>query len=74
MNEDLINGEKEINILFSDIKALIINSRNRVYATVNTEMLNLYWNIGKAIMEIQQGNERASYGETVLEKLSQKLK
>ena len=44
-----------------------------MYATVNTEMLNLYWNIGKAIMEIQQGDERASYGETVLEKLSQKL-
>lgn len=43
------------------------------YATVNTEMLSLYWNIGKAIMEIQQGDERASYGETVLEKLSQKL-
>ena len=52
---------------------LVINSRNRVYTTVNTEMLNLYWNIGKAIMEIQQGDERASYGETVLEKLSQKL-
>lgn len=33
-------------------------------------MLNLYWNIGKAIMEIQQGDERASYGDAVLEKLS----
>jgi len=73
MNNDLINDEKEINILFTDIKELIINSRNRVYATVNTEMLNLYWSIGKVIMEIQQGNERASYGETVLEKLSEKL-
>lgn len=51
----------------------MINSRNRVYTTVNIEMLNLYWNIGKAIMEIQQGDERASYGETILEKLSQKL-
>lgn len=30
-------------------------------------MLNLYWNIGKAIMEIQQGDERASYGDAVLE-------
>lgn len=40
---------------------------NRVYATVNTEMLNLYWNIGKAIMEIQQGDERASYGKTITE-------
>ena len=36
-------------------------------------MLNLYWNIGKVIMEIQQGDERASYGEAVLEKLSQRL-
>ena len=52
---------------------MIINSRNRVYTTVNTEMLNLYWNIGKAIMEIQQGDERATYGDAVLEKLSEKL-
>ena len=73
MNNKLINNDYEINNIFDNIKELVINSRNRVYATVNTEMLNLYWNIGKAIMEIQQGDERASYGETVLEKLSQKL-
>jgi len=73
LNNELINNDYEINNIFDNIKELVINSRNRVYATVNTEMLNLYWNIGKAIMEIQQGNERASYGETVLEKLSQKL-
>ena len=36
-------------------------------------MLNLYWNIGKIIMEIQQGDERATYGDAVLEKLSNKL-
>lgn len=36
-------------------------------------MLSLYWNIGKAIMEIQQGDERASYGDAVLDRLSQKL-
>ena len=73
MNKNLIEDEKEINSLFTDIKELIISCRNKVYTTVNTEMLNLYWNIGKAIMEIQQGDERASYGETVLEKLSEKL-
>ena len=73
MNNNLINSDNEINNIFDNIKELVIDSRNRVYATVNTEMLNLYWNIGKAIMEIQQGDERASYGETVLEKLSQKL-
>lgn len=72
MNNELINNN-EINNMFDNIKELIINSRNKVYQTVNTEMLGLYWNIGKAIMEIQQGDERAPYGETVLEKLSQKL-
>ena len=61
------------NNIFDNVKELVISSTNRVYTTINTEMLNLYWNIGKAIMEIQQGNERASYGETVLEKLSHKL-
>ena len=65
--------DKSIKPIFEEIKELINNSRNKVYTTVNTEMLNLYWNIGKIIMEIQQGKERASYGNTVLEKLSEKL-
>lgn len=72
MNNKLINNN-EINHIFDNIKELVINSRNKVYQTVNTEMLNLYWNIGKAIMEIQQGDKRASYGDALLEKLSQKL-
>lgn len=65
--------DNEINHIFDDIKQLVINSRDKVYQTVNTEMLRLYWNIGKVIMEIQQGDERASYGNAVLEKLSEKL-
>ena len=73
MSNELINHDNEINNIFDNIKDLVINSRNKVYQTVNTEMLNLYWNIGKAIMEIQQGDERASYGDAVLEKLSQRL-
>lgn len=72
MNNKLINNN-EINNIFDNIKELVISSRNQVYQTVNTEMLNLYWNIGKAIMEIQQGDKRASYGDALLEKLSQKL-
>ncbi len=73
MNNELIYKDNEVNNIFNNIKDLVINSRNKVYHTVNTEMLNLYWNIGKVIMEIQQGEERASYGDTVLDKLSKKL-
>ena len=73
MNNELIKNDNEINNIFDNIKELVFSSRNKVYSAVNTEMLKLYWNIGKAIMEIQQGDERASYGDAVLEKLSQKL-
>ena len=72
MKNDLINIEN-IDEVFANIKSLINESRNKIYSVVNVEMLKLYWNIGKIIMEIQQGNERATYGETVLEKLSEKL-
>lgn len=41
----LIN--EKINPIFEEIRDLINSSRNKVYHTVNTEMLNLYWNIGK---------------------------
>ena len=63
MSNEIINNDNEINNIFDNIKDLVINSRNKVYQTVNTEMLNLYWNI----------DERASYGDAVLERLSQKL-
>lgn len=42
MNNNLINNN-EINNIFNAIKQLVINSKNKVYSAVNTEMLNLYW-------------------------------
>ena len=40
----------EVNDRFIEIKDLVINSRNRIYTTVNVEMLMLYWNIVKIIL------------------------
>ena len=59
-NKLIDNNNYNIDSLFDNIKDMVINSRNRVYSAVNTEMLDLYWNIGKTIMEIQQGDERAT--------------
>lgn len=72
MTTELIE-ETEINNIYANIKELVINARNKVYTTVNVEMLNLYWNIGKIIMDIQKGDKRASYGDAILDKLSKKL-
>ena len=72
MKNEVIN-ENEINSLYSNIKELIEQSRNRVYKTVNTEMIKLYWNIGRMIVEKQEGNKRAKYGDFLIEKISKKL-
>ena len=73
MNSKLIKDNIQFNTIFNNIKELVVNNRNKVYTTVNIEMLKLYWNIGKIIMEIQQGDERVKYGDSILEKLSEKL-
>lgn len=55
MNLETAN-DTEISKLYVDIKELVEQSRNRVYKTVNLEMINLYWNIGKMIVQRQNGN------------------
>ena len=72
MKKEIIN-ETEIDNLYSNIKTLIEESRNRVYKTVNTEMVNLYWNIGKMIVEKQGGETRAKYGDLLVEGISKRL-
>lgn len=73
MKNEIIIGDNETNELFIKIKKLIEQSRNRVYKTVNIEMINLYWNIGKIIFEKQDRNSRAKYGDLLIEGISRRL-
>lgn len=73
MDNRLLDENIKFNPIFIEIRDLVINSRNKVYTTVNTEMLNLYWNIGRIIMNIQGGERRAAYGKTILEEISKQL-
>ena len=55
MSNELIKSDNEINNIFDNIKDLVINSRNKVYQTVNTEKVyinsiiieNKTWNYEK---------------------------
>lgn len=73
MKNEITMIDNETIKLFDNIKYLIEQSRNRVYKAVNTEMINLYWNIGKMIVEKQEGNCRAKYGDYLIENLSNQL-
>lgn len=69
---DIVNQERE-NTLLSGIKEILNDARKRTYATANHEMVLAYWNIGKLIVQIQGGAERASYGDGLLKRISRKL-
>ena len=73
MNEITAIKDDAINKLYDDIKCLIDQSKNKIYKTVKTEMINLYWNIRKIIVEKQKGQNRAKYGDYLIENLSNQL-
>lgn len=57
------------NLFYNEIK-ILINARNKVYRTTNFAMIEAYWNIGKRIVEEQNGEKTAQYGNGLLEELS----
>lgn len=62
------------NTLIKDLHALVEASRDSAYKAVNSVMLDMYWNIGKRIVEEEQkGDQRAEYGKKLLKTLSDDL-
>ncbi|QOG11982.1 PDDEXK nuclease domain-containing protein [Arcobacter sp. FWKO B] len=59
---------------YQDIKSLLQKARNQVYQTINITMTQTYYEIGKRIVEEEQGGEsRAEYGKALLKNLSVEL-
>ncbi len=60
--------------LFGRVVSILETSRTNVVRSVNSEMVAAYWLIGREIVEeIQKGEGRAGYGQTVIETLSIRL-
>ena len=60
--------------LISQIKAVIIASRERAVRAVDHERTILYWHIGKYIFEEeQQGKDRAEYGKYLIKYVSKQI-
>ena len=57
-----------------EIKTILHQARQKAYATIHSEMVWAYWQIGKRIVdEEQQGAERAQYGQQIIQTLSDEL-
>lgn len=60
--------------LLDRVVMILEQARANVVRTVNSSMVTAYWLIGREIvLELQGGDERAEYGEQVIENLSSKL-
>jgi predicted nuclease of restriction endonuclease-like (RecB) superfamily len=60
--------------IYESIKEVLTYAREKAYKAVNFAMVEAYWNIGKLIVEAQDGNERAEYGDYLIKSLSKELK
>lgn len=60
--------------LIEQIGSLLTYGRQKAVQSVNTVLVQTYWQIGRHIVEFEQdGNERAEYGSQLFERLSKHL-
>ncbi|MGP1621299.1 MAG: PDDEXK nuclease domain-containing protein [Candidatus Cryptobacteroides sp.] len=56
------------------MKRIVTKARQKAYSTINSAMVEAYWQMGKRIVEQeQQGKDRADYGSQLLKLLSKEL-
>ena len=73
---NIINNEGfNINVSFyTDIKNIIVDSRNAAIRSVDVQRVLMYWRLGERIFtEEQRGKDRAEYGEYLLRNLAAQL-
>ena len=59
---------------FNEIRTILAQARQTAYASVNSAMVEAYWQIGRRIVEEEQkGSQRAEYGSLLIKELSKQL-
>jgi predicted nuclease of restriction endonuclease-like (RecB) superfamily len=56
--------------LFENVRSVLNSARGKAFAAVNFAMVEAYWNVGRLIVEKQGGDERAAYGDGLIDGLS----
>lgn len=59
--------------LFNEVSLLIDHSKSRVVQYINSEIILLYWDLGRIISKNILENSRADYGKQILKELSKEL-
>jgi len=66
--------DKQYDLLIQQISSLVHNAKKQVATTIDSVLVETYWNIGKYIVEFEQdGSAKARYGDRLLVNLSNDL-
>jgi predicted nuclease of restriction endonuclease-like (RecB) superfamily len=69
-----MNKIQDIHHLYNEVRKIIASARQSAVRSVDFYRVQMYWNIGKRILETEQeGKERAEYGTYLLKNLAKKL-
>ncbi|MDP4207213.1 MAG: DUF1016 N-terminal domain-containing protein [Bacteroidota bacterium] len=69
-----MSGLKKSNIFIDKVAQLLAQARKSVVQSVNQTMVQTYFEIGRMIVDEEQGgHDRAEYGKQILKELSIKL-
>jgi hypothetical protein len=60
------------NNVYQNIRTVLVAARQKVYSVINSTMVEAYWEIGRQIMEAQEG-QRAEYGTGLIKYLVERL-
>lgn len=77
--EEIEKSEKKLsntnqNRLYDEIRSVLVSARSGIAKTINTTLINAYWQVGKHIVEFEQdGSSKATYGDGVIKNLSKRL-
>lgn len=59
---------------FTDVRGILADARRAAYTAVNSAMVSAYWQIGRRIVEEEQGGSaKSTYGDRLLPELSRAL-
>lgn len=66
----ITNDKKQLSTIntedtYKEIRCFIISAKQEIYKSVNSAMVEAYWNIGKKTYEVCGENDRAEYGKFI---------
>lgn len=73
MNTSELTLTHDLDVLHAELRILIAASRQRLAATVNAELSQLYWSVGRRLSIEVLAGERAEYGTQLMRRLGTRL-